>query len=117
MLFCFIASECRPLRVTLKNNALESQSSRQGIFKPSSKVNGRSSWTSESAAIWYDQKFKKWKIGALDKIGTTTAGIISEEINELASPQNIFSWKYWDGSEWTFPDDKNDIIVECINCE
>ena len=105
------------MRVTLKNNALESQNSRQGIFKPSSTVNGRPSWTSASQAIWYMQNNnKKWHIGALDKIGTTTAGILSEVVDELVDPQNVLSWQYW-SDKWTSTDDKNDIIVERINCE
>ena len=104
------------MRVTLKNNALESQNSRQGIFKPSSTVNGRPSWTSVSQAIWYVQSYKKWQIGVLGDIGTKSCGIISEEADELVDPQNILSWKYFSG-KWTYPDDKNDIIVERINCE
>jgi len=111
------ASHCVALRLTLKNNALESQSQKQGIYQPSSTVNGRPSWTSASAAIWYIPEYKVWAFGALDNIGTTGKGIKSEEVDELVDPQNVESWQYYTGSKWTLPADKNDIIVECINSE
>ena len=103
------------MRVTLKNKALESRSYLQGIYQPSSTVNGRPSWTSVSSAIWYIPKFKEWAIGTLDNIGTPYKGIKSEEVDELVDPQNVVSWQYYTGSEWK--NDKNDIIVERINCE
>ena len=93
------------------------QGSCQGIYQPSSTVNGRPSWTSSSAAIWYDQKYKNWKIASLNKIGTSSAGIRSEQVDELVGPQNVVSWQYISGLKWNSTDDKNDIIVERINCE
>ena len=100
----------------MKNNALESQSSRQGIYQPSSTVNGRPSWTSASAAIWYTPAYEKWAIGPLYKIGTDVRGIASEKTDELVDPQDVLSWAYVFGDKWK-KDDKNDIIVECINSE
>ena len=104
------------MRVTLKNKALKSRSYLQGIYQPSSTVNGRPSWTTASSAIWYIPKFKEWAIGTLDNIGTPYKGIKSEEVDELVDPQNVVSWQYYTGSEWNSTDDKNDIIVERINC-
>ena len=96
MLLCFIASQCGPLRVILKNNVVTFQGSCQGIYQPSSTVivNGRPSWTSASRAIWYDQKNKNWKIGELVDIGTNIGRIKSEEVDELVDPENIVSWQY-----------------------
>ena len=96
---------------------MEGRSVYQGIYQPSSTVNGRPSWTSESYAIWYIPKFKEWAIGHLDNIGTIYFGIKSEEVDELVDPQNVVSWQYYTGSKWNSTDDKNDIIVECIDSE
>jgi len=53
---------------------LETQSSRQGIYKKSSRlVDGKPSWTSDSQAIWYVSEFNFWCIGALDAIGKSNS--------------------------------------------
>ena len=116
--FCFIASQCVSLRVKLKNDALKSQEVIQGIFQPSKPVNGRPSWTSASQAIWYIPEFGQWGIGNLGNIGTKFRGIKSIDVDELVEPQNIMDWQYYNVvTKWNIPDDKNDIIIECINCE
>ena len=45
--------QCQVLEVELKNDALESQSSRVGIYKLSSTVNGRPSWTKSESQAQY----------------------------------------------------------------
>ena len=93
----------------LKNNAATLQGTLQGTFQSSSPVNGRPSWTSESQAIWYLPSYKEWAIGNLYNIGEAIRGITSQgkEIKQT-------SWKYWNGDGFVSPDEKNDIIVECI---
>ena len=100
---------------------------KEGIYKLSSRVNGRpswtteshaisfTSWTTESHAIWYMPNYKDWAIGMLDNIGSTMRGITSADNNEVDDPQHMVSWKYYHGDEWVVPDEKNDIIVECID--
>ena len=95
----------------MKNSALKKQGSLQGTFKLQSIVNGRPSWSSESHAIWYIPKDKDWAIGNLGNIGATMKGITAAGND----PQHITSWKYYNGDEWMSPDEKNDIIVECID--
>ena len=118
LLFSFIESQCGSFRVKLKNNAATIQGTRQGTFQLSSPVNGRPSWTSESQAIWYVPIYKEWAIGHLDDIGGTIRGITSDRYNEVDDrvddPRVILSWQYWNGDEFVPPDEKNDIIVECI---
>ena len=110
----------------MKNNAATIQGTRQGIFQSSSPVNGRPSWTSESQAIWYVPSIKEWAIGNLEDIGLRISGITSQgkEIkvgggtsfgnSEAYDPQDVLSWNYWNVDEFVSPDEKNDIIVECI---
>ena len=58
LLFSFIdPGQCQVLKVELKNDAYKSQSNRDGIYKLSSTVNGRPSWTkSESQAQYIYQE-------------------------------------------------------------
>ena len=54
LLFSFIdPGQCQVLKVELKNDAYESQSSRVGIYKLSSTVNGRPSWTKSGSQARY----------------------------------------------------------------
>ena len=107
-------SHCGSIYVTLVNDALLAQGSRKGPYHNSSEVNGKASWISNSQAIWYDQTYNDWKVGPLDAIGTSTAGIRSDSV--LGCPFNMASekWDYWYNSAWTSagPDE---IKFECLN--
>ena len=46
--------------------------------------------------------------------GGNIRGIMSVDSNEENDPQDISYWNYWNGDEYVSPDDKNDIIVKCI---
>ena len=37
--------------------------------------------------------------------------------DETYDPQDVLSWLYWNGDEWLSPDEKNDIILQCIECK
>ena len=87
---------------------------KEGTYQLSSTVNGRPSWTTESQAIWYVPEYKDWAIGSLENIGNTLSGISSVDDNEVDDPQHMVSWNYSNGDEWVV-DEKNDIIVECID--
>ena len=60
--------QCSMVIVTLKNGALDSQRSMQGIYLISDQINGKPSWTSVSNAIWYSLSFG-WLIGPQYVIG------------------------------------------------
>ena len=54
LLFSFVDPvQCQFLKVELKNDAYESQSSRVGIYHLSSTVNGRPSWTKTGSQAQY----------------------------------------------------------------
>ena len=115
MLSSVIASLCGSLKVKLKNNVFTHHGYWQGTYQLSSTVNGRPSWTTESYAIRYLPNDKVWGIGKLEDIGNTISGITSVDDNEVDDPQHMLSWNYYSGDEWVVPDEKNDIIVECID--
>ena len=57
--------QCDKVSVRLTNGALIAQSSRQGIYEKSELVNGKTSWTSDTQAIWYASVPKVWCIGTI----------------------------------------------------
>ena len=99
---------CQTISITLENNALVAQGSKEGIYHNSSMVNGKASWTSTSQAIWYDQELSNWNIGPLDDIGTKMAEIISDYgcCHGIKCPFELPSEK------WTYLDNNNWIIAE-----
>ena len=97
----------------MEYNILSAQGSRQGIYHNSSVVNGKPSWTSNLQAIWYDLQYDNWKIGPIDDIGTSTAGIKSESANGCPFYIPAEQWYYWDGSSWIGAG-QNDITLECL---
>ena len=103
---------CETVTIALDNNAKVAQGSREGIYHNSSMVNGKPSWTSTNQAIWYDQQFDNWIVGPLNNIGSSTAGIISDDASQC--PFNLLSemWIFWDGNSWTRAG-LNDINVDC----
>ena len=104
---------CAAISVTLENNALVAQSSREGIYHNSSMVNGKASWISTSRAIWYDQVFSNWLIGKLDDIGTSMAGIHSHDSSECPFDLPSEKWYYLYDDSWTSAE-ANEIHVECL---
>ena len=105
---------CQTIKVSLKNDMLEHQSQRQGTYQRSSEINGRPSWISESQAIWYMPKWKKWAIGNLSHIGTRLRGISGSSDDKLELPFDIKSWEYWIGSSFKHEIINEDISVQCI---
>ena len=97
----------------LKNDALEKQNGRQGLYQNSSCINGRKSWISSSSAIVYLPEYQEWYIGPLDGIGF---GIASGHQGDLNCPYNVTNdnWQYWDGRAWIQPEDVKDISTRCF---
>ena len=105
--------QCDTISVTLENNALAAQGSKEGIYHNSSMVNGKASWTSTSLAIWYDQEFNDWSIGFLDDIGENVGGIYSDDSGECPFDLPSEKWVYWYNNGWTSAE-TNESKVDCL---
>ena len=98
--------------VTLKNGALASQGSMQGIYQISDRINGKPSWTSVSNAIWYSLNFG-WLIGTQDNIGGDICRIYgADDYGGLDDTNN--QWNYYDGSNWVSAT-SNEININCTS--
>ena len=108
MKICFIIDsfildcQCPTIKLTLSSNASLLAQDIQGSYELSKTVNGKQSWVSisGSSAIWYDITFKKWRVGALSKLGTSTNDGISSINTDYDCPQQIANdkWKYFESS-------------------
>ena len=92
--------------MTLKNDALASKGSFQGIYAVHQETNGRTSWKSASKAIWYYPGYDDWFIGDLKDIGTESYEVRSLGDYTDKSPSDV------PNGGWNFSDD---IIVQCKN--
>ena len=104
---------CKLVTVTMENNALSAQGSREGIYHNFSLVNGKPSWTSKLNAIWYDFQYDDWRIGPIEWIGTDTAGLRSESANDCPFHIPAEHWWYVYGSSWISAG-QNEITLECL---
>jgi hypothetical protein len=90
------------LIVTLDGNAKLAHSIREGHYILTSiPVNGKQCWIQEqgSNAIWYDKKFRNWKIGGKKHNGTSTSSLYST--NDALRPEEATTWEYWnDDGGW-----------------
>ena len=114
-----LGCECQTIVISLKNDALLHQSSKQGIYQRAGKVNGKTSWISSSnTALWYNAGSDDWMIGSVDDLGTTFGGISSTGNQGISScPYNVpnDAWQYGNvvvGS-WIIAD-ANDVSIECL---
>ena len=84
------------MTVTLEGGAKSAHSNRQGLYTLSSiLVNGKQYWIQDqgSNAIWYDKKFKKWRIGDKQYNGTSTSSLHSTDDTLIS--EKATSWNYW----------------------
>ena len=82
--------------VTLKGEAKDAQSGREGIYiLGPNLVNGKSHWLQNSGtnAIWYTKETRGWHITDQVHLGNERAGIFSSE--DVAGPQEATTWKYY----------------------
>ena len=114
-----LGCECQTIVISLKNDALLHQSSRQGIYQRAGKVNGKTSWISSSnTALWYNSASDDWMIGSVDNLGTNTGGISSTGAQGRSScPYNVpnDAWQYanYDIGSWIVAG-ANDVSIECL---
>ena len=74
----WFSNPCQNIKVTLFNDVLDAQGTREGTYKLYQLVNGKNSWKSSSAqAIWYMPQLNSWAIGKFSDIGMNTFGIQS----------------------------------------
>ena len=112
--FQFSDCECQTISISLKNDVLVNQVSRQGIYQKSEKINGRTTWISSNNKyrLWYYGK--TWVItDVVVNGGYITSNDIGHNFNcPFDVPSN--AWLYGSGGgEWLLAD-SNDIIVECL---
>ena len=84
------------LIVTLDGDAKLYHSNREGHYiLTSTPVNGKQYWIQEqsSNAIWYDKKFRNWKIGDKKHSGTSICSLHSTF--DGLGPETTTTWKYW----------------------
>ena len=105
------AEQCSTAIVTLKNGALASQGSLQGMYQISDPINGKPSWTTDFHAIWYWQGY--WSIGYLSNIGTNTVGMFASDDYEGLDDDNN-QWYYADGSNFISAG-ANDVNITCTS--
>ena len=106
------AEQCSIAIVTLKNGALASQGSYQGMYQISDPINGKQSWTLDPYAIWYSLEWG-WLIGALHDIGENLASIYAfDDYGGLDDANN--QWYYGVGSNWILAG-ANDVNITCTS--
>ena len=106
------AQQCSTVIVTLKNGALASQGSLQGMYQISDPINGKPSWTLDPYAIWYSLEYG-WLIGRLDYIGQNVCKFYaSDDCGELDDSNN--QWYYGVGSNWILAG-TNDVNITCTS--
>ena len=90
------------LIVTLDGDSKLFHSNREGHYiLTSTPVNGKQCWIQEqgSNAIWYDKKFRNWKMGDKKHNGTSTCSLHST--SDTLGPEKATTWEYWnDDGGW-----------------
>ena len=84
------------LIVRLDGDAKLAHGSKEGHYTlASTAVNGKQYWIQDqgSNAIWYDKKFKKWRIGDKQYNGTSTSSLHSTD--DALISEKATSWNYW----------------------
>ena len=101
------------LIVTLKGRAKDWTTGFVGIYvlRPNL-VNDNPHWlqVSGSKAIWTLKDSKIWSIGHQDDLGGNRVSIASLDIDEVAGPQEVTTWQYFDGLN--FIPTSDDILVD-----
>ena len=105
---------CKNITVIVKNNASIHQSSKEGSYELSEKINGEPTWVSYSNAIWYSRSENVWHIGALNDIGGINGGIHAYEKEGFSCPYEAtliaFVNSHTDTNDL---DISNDITIQC----
>ena len=59
-------------------------------------VNGKRYWIQENgkSAIWYDDKYGRWRIGERKYIGKAKGSISSYSADNILGPHGVTKWQY-----------------------
>ena len=85
---------CQIIRISLQNNALESQGSLLGKYKLSDEVNDEKTWESSTKAIWFDSGKKAWLIGNKENKGSNIAGVYAKRMSGAGPDDGEIIWNY-----------------------
>ena len=109
---------CQTIVITLQNRAIYYVGDYAGKYYSSFTINGRSSWTSASYAIWHSQD--SWIVGDLHKIGGSEGHIISESMN--LCPFNLPSerWDFFEIQRFGLQGTRsfngaNEVFIRCLD--
>ena len=115
---------CSAVIVTLKNGALATYNSSQGIYQISdpfpfisNPLNARQTWTSDSYVIWYYSKGtspRRWTIGG--KAGSVPKAIFNAKDDFGGLDDDNNQWHYRVMDEWYWmAAGANDVNVTCTS--
>ena len=92
------------------------QSSKEGSYEVSEKVNEKTTWVSNSNAIWYSRKENVWFIGPLRNIGKSIGDIYVFKRRGFSCPYeatiDVIKFKNFQTNTLE-PDESNDITIQC----
>ena len=106
------------MQLSISGEVQKHQSTKGGTyFLQENKTNGKPFWIHQSGgkAIWSDNNFNKWKVGAFEYFGSEFAGIKGPSNNDSPPNQITNGWRYhnrgWHDTDvhfedWTFKQGK-----------
>ena len=101
------------MKLSFSGEAQKHQGANGGTFiLQEDKINNKVYWIHQSGyrAIWWDNNFNKWKVGAIKYLGSEFAGIKGPSNNDIPPNQITNGWKYTTGNQqWP---DTNDVLFE-----
>ena len=111
--------ECDVIEVKVKNDLLNSQCTRGGIYKKIAAGNVRPCWVDNenNQAIWWISHLNAWGIGDLNSLGTDIRGLtgrndkIDDEIEFGLPNDSKYTWYFWNGKSF---EKTNDLKFKCL---
>ena len=107
------------MKLSFSGEAQKHQGANGGTFiLQEDKINNKVYWIHQSGyrAIWWDNNFNKWKVGAFEYLGSEFAGIKGPSNNDSPPNQITNGWKYHNNGwldtngvhfeDWTFKQGK-----------
>ena len=101
------------LKVKVQGKVKKHQQSKSEVYILQSKlVNGYPTWKQKTSknSIWFSSILGEWAIGWTSDVGSATRGIKGSSCED-DWPQNLFGWKYFDGTG-TWRDAGSDVVIE-----
>ena len=88
------------LNITLDGGAKLARGPTEGYYTLNSIDNENPNWiqVQGSCAIWYDKKFKNWKIGGRENLGSSICFLKSTK--NTKRPEEATTWMYFKDGGW-----------------